>query len=137
MHNEKSGLLTGGRMTGADTLGCLKSKIRCGWDQEDTDQLEVWIWLLCEDNMLKKSCCETQAASIQQGDSQPSDYTGSTWSAGRKGLELLEKPEREPYWLTPEGCQLSQWVNSSTCLSFARPPWLSPPPPPPRTPWTL
>lgn len=47
-------------MTGADTLGCLKSKIRCGWDQEDTDQLEVWIWLLCEDNMLKKSCCETQ-----------------------------------------------------------------------------
>lgn len=42
-------------MTGADTLGCLKSKIRCGWDQEDTDRLEVWIWLLCEDNMLKKS----------------------------------------------------------------------------------
>lgn len=57
---------------GTAILGCLKSIIRWTCDQEDTNQPEVWIRVVCEDKVLRIHKLR-EAVSIQERDSEPSE----------------------------------------------------------------
>ena len=50
---------------GTAILGCLKSIIRWTCDQEDTNQPEVWIRVVCEDKVLRIHKLR-EAVSIQE-----------------------------------------------------------------------